>query len=122
MSALVILEPQVRGDDFVYQFTLENDWQASMFTGGLKFTLRRSVPSSATVSDDDAVDQATAAANEITFSDATHGTVQIPASRTTTWPLGRLLWDLQGVVTIGGHVYTLARGSIQIDGDITRSQ
>ncbi len=115
------LDPQIRGDDFVYNFTLGNSWTASMFTGGMKFTLRRSIPSSSTTTDADATDQASVAAGEITFADTTHGTVRIPGSRTTAWPVGRLFWDLAGAVTIGDHHYTIDRGTIPIIGDVTRS-
>lgn len=118
---MTTLKPQRRGDRFLYYFTLGNSWTAAMFTGGIKFTLRTSVPSSSTVTDVDAVDQAAVATGEITFSDDTHGSVLIPGARTTAWPARRLKWDLQGVVTVGARVETIDSGDIQIEGDITRS-
>lgn len=116
-----ILPPQRRGDRFLYHFTLGNSWTGAMFTGGLKFTLRTAVPPSSTVTDTDAVDQASVDGGEITFADDTHGAITIPAARTTNWPARRLYWDLQGAVTIGSDVETLDSGSILIKGDITRS-
>jgi hypothetical protein len=50
------------------------------------------------------------------------GTVTIPASRTTSWPARKLLFDLQGVVSGSPDtVYTIDSGYILILGDITRS-
>lgn len=121
MNRPTILDPQIRGDDFRYLFTLGNGWTASMFTGGLKFTLRTSEPDTSVVDDSGAIDQASVAGGEISFSDTTHGIVAIPAARVTTWPTGRLLWDLQGVVSLGAHVYTIDRGTIVVTADITRS-
>jgi hypothetical protein len=115
------LDPQLRGDEFRYTFTLGNSWVASMFTGGLLWTLRSSIPASTVLTDADAVDQAELG-DEITFSSTTVGTILIPGARTKLWPARRLFWDLQGVVTVGARVLTIDRGEIQIVGDVTRSQ
>lgn len=118
---MTTLAPQRRGDEFRYAFVLGNGWTASMFSGGLKWTLRRSVPESAEVTDTGAVYQASVAGGQITFSDTTHGTILIPGATTTIWPARRLYWDLQGVVTVGARVLTIDSGDILIAGDITRS-
>jgi hypothetical protein len=116
------LEPHYRGDTFDYDFTIGSGWVFADFTGGLKFTLRTREPSSSTVADTDATDQATSAGGEVTGSGAA-GNVLIPASRTTAWPSGRLYWDLQGIVTgTPNRVYTIDKGTIVIVADITRGQ
>lgn len=121
MSTDVILEPHTRGDTFVYSTTLGNGWFAEHFTGGLKFTLRATLPSSSVVTDLDAVDQGSTTGGEIIAS-GTAITITIPASRTNRWPPKRLFWDLQGVVAGSvPRVYTIASGTIQIRADITRS-
>lgn len=119
----VTLDPHFRGDTFEYSFTLQSPWTPAMFTGGLRFTLRTAVTASTVVSDDDAVDKASVANGEITFVGQV-GTVLIPASRTTTWPHGgKLLWDLQGIVTgAPNKVYTIEDGTVLIRGDVTRLQ
>lgn len=111
-----------RGDPFDYDFVLGNGWVGTDFTGGLKFTLRTTQPGSSTVTDTDAVDQATSAATEITFSGA-NGNVLIPSSRTTAWPVGKgLYWDLQGTITgPPQRVYTIDSGRVLIVADITRA-
>jgi hypothetical protein len=115
------LSPHRRGDTFSYSVTLGGDWVFADFTGGMKFTLRRHVPASSVTTDDDATDQATTDDDEITGSGATV-TIVIPASRTTSWPAGKLYWDLQGVVTgTPDEVYTIDSGTISIEADITRS-
>jgi hypothetical protein len=122
MSSLgIVLPPHVRGDTFPYEGTLDDDWTAEQFTGGLKFTLRQRYPASSVVTDADVVDQASTAGGEIVASgDSVE--VTIPASRTTGWPIGRLYWDLQGVIAGGTpRVYTIASGSILILPDVTRS-
>lgn len=108
-----------RGDTFVYSFTLGNTWVGADFTGGVFFTLRSTIPESSEVTDTNAVAQATDA-SEISFSGAV-GTITIPASSTTAWPLGKLYWDVQGVVSgTPDTVYTIDAGEIQIRHDITR--
>jgi hypothetical protein len=87
MSAPTALAPRVRGDTFVYSFTLGNSWTGASFTGGVKFTLRTRVPSSSVVTDADAVHQATVANGQIAFVGAV-GTITIPASATTAFPSG----------------------------------
>lgn len=115
------LAPHRRGDTFEYSTTLEGGWTFEHFTGGLKFTLRSSLPPSEVTSDADAIDQASTAGGEIVAS-GTSVEVTIPAARTTNWPTRRLYWDLQGVVAgATPRVYTLASGTIQIRADITRS-
>jgi len=118
---MTTLASQRRGDEFKYTFTLGNGWTSTMFTGGMKFTLRTSIPASSVVTDTDAVDQASVATGEITFSSATVGTVLIPGARTTAWPAKNLFWDLQGYVTVGARPLTADDGTILIRGDVTRS-
>lgn len=118
---MTTLDRQMRGDEFRYSFVLGNSWTASMFSGGVKWTLREEIPASSVVTDTDAVHQASVAGGEITFSDTTHGTILIPGAITTSWPKGRLYWDLQGVVTVGARVLTIDSGDILIAGDVTRS-
>lgn len=116
------LDPHFRGDTFDYDFTIGSGWVFADFTGGLKFTLRTRAPSSSTVADTDATDQATSAGGEVTGS-GTAGNVLIRASRTTTWPTGRLYWDLQGIISGSpNRVYTIDSGTITIVADITRAQ
>lgn len=108
-----------RGDKFEFSFTCS--WTAAQLPGGLKFTLREGVPESSVTDDADAVDQATTASGEITWSGSVV-TVKIPASRTNTWPTGRLIWDVQGVDgDIPPGVYTIDSGTIVVQPDITRS-
>ena len=115
------LAPHTRGDTFEYTFTLGNGWVGADFTGGVRFTLRKYVPDSGVVTDADAVDQASVATGEITFAGA-EGTIVIPASRTTTWPVRPLVWDIQGIINGSPNVvYTIDDGAIVIDGDVTRS-
>jgi hypothetical protein len=119
---IVVLAPHTRGDTFNYNAELGNDWVVADFTGGLKFTLRRTIPLSSVVTDADAIDQATSGSGEIVGSGA-NISITIPASRTTAWPAGKkLVWDLQGVVAgATPRVYTIASGEITIRGDVTRS-
>ena len=118
---MTTLESQRRGDTFERSFTLGNGWTGASFTGGVKFTLRTKIPPSSTVTDADAVDQASIAGGEITIVDD-EGTIVIPAERTTTWPVAVLLWDLQGVISGDPDVVrTIDSGSIRITGDVTRS-
>jgi hypothetical protein len=118
------LDPQRRGAEFKYTFTLGNGWTSSMFTGGLIFTLRTRIPASTVLDDTDAavVAQASVAGGEITFSTTTVGTILIPGADTKTWPTGRLYWDLQGIVTTGARVLDVDDGTITIIGDVTRTQ
>lgn len=119
---MTTLDPQIRGDEFRYSFTLNDGWTAAMFTGGIKFTLRSKLPASSEVNDARAIYQASVARGEITFSDDTSGTILIPGARTTLWPAQRLYWDLQGVITIGSRVLTIDSGDIEIRADVTRSR
>lgn len=115
------LDPHCRGDTFSRNFTLSGDWLGTDFTGGVKFTLRTEIPASSVVTDEDAIDQASVEGGEITFDEGV-GTVLIPASRTTAWPLGRLMWDLQGTVSGSpARVYTIASGVLVVVGDVTRA-
>jgi hypothetical protein len=119
------LVPVSRGDTFVYTFTLGGGYTGATFTGGVKWTLRATVPGVGSVADDpddsEVVAQASVAGGEITF-DGAVGTINIPASATTTWPVKRLYWDLQGVVSGSpDEVYTIDSGSIVVKADITRS-
>jgi len=124
------LAPHRRGTTFERRFPISPPWTGDSFTGGVKFTLRRSIPEDSSVlNDDDAVDQATAEAGEITFEgegteeDPCYVTITIPASRTNLWPLGRLVWDVQGTVTDDPDdlVYDLDYGTLPVRGDVTRS-
>jgi hypothetical protein len=119
---MTILAAHKRGDTFSYSMTLANGWVGDDFDGGMKFTLRTELPPSSTVTDDDAVDQATSAAGEITWV-AEVVTVKIPASRTTAWPRKTLYWDCCGIVIASpeNEVYTIDSGTIPIDADVTRS-
>jgi hypothetical protein len=48
--------------------------------------------------------------------------ITIPAERTTDWPAGKLVFDLQGVIAgATPRVYTIASGVITILPDVTRS-
>lgn len=116
------LTAHVRGDTFSYSFTLGNGWVGADFTGGVRFTLRTSIPASSVVADSDAVDQASVATGEISITGAA-GTIVIPAERTTAWPANRrLFWDLQGTISGADDiVHTIDRGQILIAGDVTRS-
>ncbi len=117
-----VLKPQMRGDTFERSFTLKSPWSGNHFTGGVRFTLRRHTAQSAEVDDDGAVDQATTDADEVTF-DGIVGTVLIPAERTNAWPVKKLIWDLQGIVSGDpDRVYTIDSGVITILADVTRSQ
>lgn len=121
MTRPTTLDPQIRGDDFRYDFTLGNGWVGADFTGGVKFTLRDGIPASTVVSDDDAVDQATTDDGDLTIT-GTAGSIVIPGERTTAWQAKRLQWDLQGTITgTPDRVYTIDRGEILIVGDVTRS-
>jgi hypothetical protein len=124
---MTTLAPQRRGDTFARTFTLSVGWTGAMFTGGMAFTLRRSVPASSVVSDADAVDQATAAGGEITFAgagtseDPCVATITIPASRTNSWPARELYFDVEGTVSGSPDVvHTLDSGTIPILADVTR--
>jgi hypothetical protein len=121
-TTLTKLDPHTRGDTFVYSFTLGNGWTASMFTGGIKWTLREQFPASSVTDDADAIAQASVAGGEIVFSDTTHGTITIADSLTDSWLTKTLSWDLQGVVTgPPRRTYTIDRGTILILGDASRS-
>lgn len=119
------LDPHTRGDTFDRSVPLLGDWLCADFTGGFKFTLRRSIPSSSTIDDTGAVDQASTETDDITCEEATC-TVAFSAARTTAWPTRTLVWDLQGVITGETEddedvVYTIDSGTILIVGDVTRS-
>ncbi len=110
-----------RGDTFSRTFTLSNGWTGATFTGGVKFTVRESIPASSVVTDDGALAQVSVAGGGIVFA-AEVGTVTIAASVTTTWPAKRVYWDIQGVVDGSpDQVYTIDSGDISILPDITRS-
>jgi hypothetical protein len=123
-----ILDPQIRGDDFIYSSSLigldGGAWTSSMFLGGLRFTLRTVLPTTSITDDTDAavVDIASVANGDITFSSTTAFTIFIPDARTTLWPSGKLYWDFQGKLTALGGTRTLSRGTIIIIRDVTRTQ
>lgn len=116
----VKLDDQERGDDFDYSGTLGGGYTASMIDE-MWFTLRTEVPDSTTTDDTGAVAQAKLSTDEITFSDDTNFSVVLPATKTTAWPNGWLLWDCQVRIAGTGQIRTIARGNIEIVGDITRS-
>ena len=109
-----------RGDTFVYTFTLTGATGAT-FTGGVKFTIRSTYPESSEVTDTAALYQGSVSGGQIAFVGAA-GTLTVPASATTAWPVGSWVWDLQGSIT-GPPVqsYTLASGRIVVSADVTRS-
>lgn len=117
----VNLDSHKRGDTFRCSTTLSGDWTASDFTGGLRMVFRTSVPPSTETTDDAAVDVASTTGGEIT-ADGTDVSIEIPASRTTSWPAKKLLWELQGVISgEEPEVHTLAEGTILITPDIARA-
>jgi hypothetical protein len=121
---MTTLDPQTRGDTFARRVPITmggSAYSPESLTGGIKFTLRTSIPDSSEVTDTGAIDQASIATGEIAI-DGTAIVITIPASRTTAWPTGRLYYDLQGVISGSpATVYTLASGQIMIKADITRS-
>lgn len=118
---MTTLDPHRRGDTFVYSFVLGGGWTGSDFSGGVKFTLRSSIPDSSTTTDADAIDQASVATGEIVFTGSS-GVITIPATRTTVWPATSLHWDLQGIISgTPSIVYTIDDGAIRIKPDVTRS-
>ncbi len=121
---MTTLDPHRRGDTFSRSVPLAEGWEWEEFTGGVKFTLRSTIPPSDEETDTAAVDQATDDAGEITFNETTRMiTVVIPASRSNSWERGKLYWDLEVRVTDAPHdrVYTLDAGDILIQADFTRS-
>ena len=122
-STGIVLAPHTRGDTFPYSTVLQGGWTSEQFTGGLKFTLRKKHPASSVTTDGDAdvVAQASVANGQIVAS-GTNVAVTIPAEQVTNWPAGKLVWDLQGVITgTPNRVYTIASGVITILPDVTRS-
>lgn len=120
---MTVLDSHTRGDTFIYEFDLGNDWVGVDFSGGVKFTLRKRLPSSSITDDSDSnvVDQASVAGGEISFSSET-GRIVIPKERTQVWPAPKTLyWDLQGVVSASGYCKTIDQGTIEITRDVTRS-
>lgn len=120
---MTTLDPHFRGDAFDKTVTL--DGAASYYTGGLRFTLRRTIPASTVVTDADAVAKATTSPGEgiegEVFVDGANVRVYFASSVTNGWPVGRLYWDLQGKVTDGAGLKTIDSGEIMIRADITRT-
>lgn len=110
-----------RGDPLIVPLTLEAGFEAEDFDE-LWFTVRRRPPPTSTVTDADALAQVTLTGGGIVFSSATAGTITILSAVTTTWPTGRLYWDLQARKVDDGEPYTLDSGVLPIVADITRSQ
>lgn len=107
----------VRSDTFVKIFTLGNGWVGSDFTGGIKFTIRDSVPDGDVTDDTDAI--LSVDESYMSFAGAV-GTLTIPASMTSI-QLGRLYWDIQGTVTGSpNYVKTIDSGHMKVTGDVTR--
>lgn len=121
MPVITELPAHRRGDTFIYTGTLGGGWQFSDFTGGLLFTLRTTAPTSDTTDDAGALYQASTSGGEI-VGGGTTVTVTIPDSATTTWPVKRIWWDLQGIVASPRRVVTIDYGQILIMTDVTRSQ
>lgn len=118
------LEPQRRGTTFRYRFSFGGDWVWSQFSE-IYFTLRSSVPPSTETTDTAAVAQASktgGSVGSITVDpdDDGFGWVEFDASVTKTWPLGTLLWDLEGTRDSDGSVDALDDGDIEITPDMTR--
>ena len=114
------LDPLFRGDTCKYVFTLSGSWTGASFTGGVKFTLRKTVPRTSEHSDASALHQSSVANGEITFVGAV-GTVEIPASMTTNWEPRVYFWDLQGVIAGAvPKVYTIDSGELEVLADIGR--
>lgn len=122
---MTTLDEQMRGDEFRYSFALGNDWVESMFTGGVIWTLRKSIPPTSAITandrDEDVVEQVSTDSGEITFTTSADGLIVIPGSRTKRWPNDVLFWDLQGTVNVGRRIFTIDHGDILILGDITRT-
>lgn len=115
-----LLAPLRRGDTFRRSFTIGNGWTSSQFET-LKFSVRETPAIEGVDDDDDLIGQATVAGGGIVFSTGTAGVVTIAASVTTTWPTGRVYWDLQA--TVAGppqRVYTVDSGFFQVKRDVTR--
>lgn len=121
----VQLERQRRGTEFRYSSSLATGWTAGMFNGGIKFTVRKRIPPSSVVGDydPDVVAQVSVADGGIVFSSDTDFTVTIPGRITTRWPLATLYWDMQGVINASpeNRVLDIAAGTVDVDGDVTRS-
>jgi hypothetical protein len=124
------LAPFKRGTSFARTCVLPEGYTGDNFTGGVKFTLRTTIPASTVLTDADAVAQATEAAG-ITFEGAGTAldlcvvTIRFSAAVTKLWPLAKLVWDLKGKI-LGiddepDDVAELGSGTIQILGDVTRS-
>lgn len=122
----VRLAPQRRGAEFRYSSTLKTPWVASMFTGGILFTVRKRIPASTVLddTDSDVVAQVSVAGGGIVFSSETAFEVLIPGSVTKAWPATTLYWDMQGVITAtpDNRVLDIAAGTVVVLGDVTRSQ
>lgn len=122
----VRLTPQRRGTEFKYSSVLTEGWTDAMFTGGIVFTLRTKIPGSNVRSDadPDVVDKTSVAAGGIDFSTTTAFEVHFPGSRTTKWPVQTLVWDMQGIITASpeNRVLDIAAGTVEVLGDVTRSQ
>jgi hypothetical protein len=115
------LDAHFRGDTFIYTGTLAEGYTGLSFTGGMKFTLRRHIPSSGTTTDDAAIAQGSVTTGHITFS-GQMVTVTFSGEATNDWPAALLYWDLQGVISGAPDiVQTIDAGTIQIVGDVTRS-
>jgi len=116
-----------RGDTFSRSFTLGpsasgEEW-AYTDLDDVAFTVRQTLPPTATISDADAMGQAKLSAGTISFSTATDGRFTIPKSTTTTWAPGTYFWDLS--VTYPGspedEAHTLLSGTLRVRYDITRA-
>jgi len=124
----IVLKRHRRGTEFKYSTTLENGWTGAMFTGGLLFTIRRSLPSSDILDDSDTIanggrmlHQSSVANGELVFTSPDELTVLIPGAITHGWPASKLFWDLQGKVTAGERVLDVAAGTVIVMADITRT-
>ena len=124
------LAPFTRGTSFARTSVLSEGYNEASFTGGVKFTLRTTIPASTVLDDTGAVAQATEA-DGLTFDgdgtaeDLCVVTIRFPASATKLWPMAKLVWDLKGTILGVGddddEVFQLGSGTLLVLGDVGRS-
>jgi hypothetical protein len=115
------LESQRRGATFRYRFPILGGWVWSQFSE-IYFTLRSTVPPSTEVTDTAAIAQASKTGGEVYVDpdDDAFFWVEFPSATTNSWPLGQLLWDIEGTRDSDGSVDPLDEGDIEITADMTR--
>lgn len=114
------LTPFDRGDDFEYEFTLEDGLTSSDIAAAW-FTIRTDIPPAATTSDVDALAQVTLAEGGISWLSETKGKVTI-SRELTNWEPDTYYCDLQFLLT-SGKLKTAAPGvmGLKVRGDVTRA-